>query len=229
MKVLDHGFVELRNIACQDATMRLDLSAPSAARMSFNASSTRTAEEDHKLARYLMRNKHNTPFEMVETWWEVKMPIFVARQFVRHRTASINEVSARYVRLPGEWYIPQPENVNLAPERAKQGRGPVADKELIEDFLSSLRGQCYHSYELYIHYLDKGIAPELARTFLHLNHYTHWLWKIDFHNLMNFMSLRDHSHAQWEAQQYGKAKVALMRDKMPETMKLYDEFRRMPE
>jgi thymidylate synthase (FAD) len=229
MKVLDHGFVELRNVACQDPGMDLDRSAANAARMSFDTSGTRMAEEDHKLARYLMRNKHNTPFEMVETWWEVKMPIFVARQFVRHRTASINEVSARYVRLPAEWYIPAPENVNLAPERAKQGRGELADPTLVRDFREDLYITCLRAYEKYLAYLDRGIAPELARTFLHLNHYTHWLWKIDFHNLMNFMSLRDHSHAQWEAQQYGKAKVALIRERMPETMKLYNEFRRMPE
>lgn len=229
MKVLDHGFVELRNIACQDPSMDLDRSAANAARMSFDASGTRTAEEDHKLARYLMRNKHNTPFEMVETWWEVKMPIFVARQIVRHRTASINEVSARYVKLPAEWYIPEIAHVGIKPVNAKQGTGGAAERTLANKFRADLDNDCRQGYEKYTEYLEVGIAPEQARMFLHLNHYTHWLWKIDFHNLMNFMSLRDHSHAQWEAQQYGKAKVALIRERMPETMKLYDEFRRMPE
>lgn len=228
MKVLDHGFVSLTNIACQKPDMILDQAPANAARLSFDAAETRTLVEDMKLSKYLMSNWHTSPFEMVETWWDMKMPIFVARQIVRHRTASLNEVSARYVALPAEWYIPKPEHVNLAPEKAKQGRGAVAEKELVEDFLSSLRGDCKNSYDHYLYYLDRGIAPELARTFLHLNHYTHWLWKIDLHNLMHFLSLRLHSHAQLEARFYASRMYDYMFQRMPRTMELFDEYRRRP-
>lgn len=223
--VLDHGFVKLLNLGGPNG-QATDRDAPNAARMSFDASGTRTEEQDLKLADYLMRNKHTTPFEIVECWIEMKMPIFVARQFVRHRTVSINEVSARYVTLPAEWYIPKAENVGKKPEKAKQGREEAAVSQEAAWFLNALNWHCKDSYTQYLIAIENNIPPELARCFLHLNHYTHWLWKQDLHNMMHFLSLRDHSHAQFESQQYAKAIDQLLRKELPATMELYDKYRR---
>lgn len=230
-KVLDHGFVTLRNIAGPtrrpDREFDADDRDPAqAARMSFDQMSEedRTAEEDHCLSRYLMKNWHTSPFEMIEIWMEMKMPIFVARQFVRHRTTSLNEVSGRYVTLPEEWYIP--EVVGGKPINAKQGQSDTLDHETQAWFKQMLDDDCKQSYAGYIEAIERGVAAEHARTLLHLNHYTHWLWKQDLHNMMNFMSLRDHSHAQIEAQIYGRACDAHIRRVLPKSMELYDEFRR---
>ena len=238
IKVLDHGFVCLRNIAGpiprRDRPFDADDVDPAyAARMSFDAmDKDRTREADLKLCRYLMANKHTTPLEVVELWIEMKMPIFVARQFVRHRTVTINEVSARYVKLPAEWYVPDPRTIGLRPEKIKQGR--IVDLDIIPskealNFCQALDLQCRSSYDQYESFLAQGIPPELARCFLHVNHYTHWLWKQDLHNIMHFLALRAHSHAQYEAQQYGYAIVGMVGEVLPETMKLWREFYRMPE
>lgn len=235
LKVLDHGFVRLRNLAGptrrpfgSDSWRAFDaddIDPANAARMSFdNMDIGRTLEEDLKLADYLMRNAHTSPFEMIEVWLEMKMPIFVARQFVRHRTVSINEVSGRYVTLPAEWYIP--EIVGAKAPNAKQGQTWGLPPETQKWFQVSLALQCAESYERYSHALHEGVAPEHARLFLHLNHYTHWLWKQDLHNMMHFLSLRDHPHAQLEAQRYAGAIDRLLRERLPETMKLYDKYRR---
>lgn len=246
--VLDHGFVELRNLA--GPTRRIydtqynddgsydgyverpfdaDDSDPAhAARMSFDQmNADRTPDQDFGLCNYLMANWHTSPFEMIECWFEMKMPIFVARQFVRHRTAGINEVSGRYITLPEEWYIP--EVVGGKPKKAKQGQEDNLSLELQEQFKRDLDEDCRTSYEKYIYYLDQGVAPEQARTFLHLNHYTHWLWKQDLHNMLGFLRLRDHSHAQIEAQAYAKAIDAHLRKFLPNSMILYDLHRRMKE
>lgn len=240
--VLDHGFVELRNLAGptrrvydNEETGRFlrpfdaDDSDPAhAARMSFDQmNADRTPEQDFGLCDYLMRNWHTSPFEMIECWFEMKMPIFVARQFVRHRTAGINEVSGRYITLPEEWYIP--EVVGGKPKNAKQGQVDTLDPKLQEQFKRDLDSECRRSYDLYVWYIDQGVAPEHARTFLHLNHYTHWLWKQDLHNMLGFLRLRDHSHAQIEAQAYAKAIDAHLRKFLPNSMILYDLHRRMKE
>ena len=232
INVLDHGFVELRNIsgptrreeAVYDAD---DIDPANTARMSFNnMDSGRTREEDLKLAKYLMKNKHTTPFEMIEIWVEMKMPIFVARQFVRHRTCTINEVSGRYVTLPAEWYIP--EVVGGKPVNAKQGQSDTLDIEIQNDFKHylNLASQC--DYENYLLAIEHGVAAEHARLLLHINHYTHWIWKQDLHNIMHFLALRDHSHAQIEAQVYAQAIDKLIRSVLPYSMQLYDEFRKLP-
>jgi thymidylate synthase (FAD) len=230
--VLDHGFVLLRNLS--GPTRRMDQSFDAsdrdparAARMSFDQmDSERTAEEDYRLARYLMKNWHTSPFEMVECWIEMKLPIFVARQFVRHRTVSLNEVSGRYVTLPQEWYIP--EIVGGKAPSAKQGQEDNLPEDVQDAFKWELSVTCAHSYQSYLAAINNGVAPEHARLFLHLNHYTHWLWKQDLHNILNVLRLRDHSHAQVEAQAYAKAIDELLRTFLPESMKLYDEYRRLP-
>lgn len=247
MNVLDHGFVALRNLS--GPTRRStnqhgfrpvnsgtlggtwgmfdadDTDPANAARMSFDmADATRTRKADFKLCEYLMENRHTSPFEMIEVWLEMKLPIFVARQFVRHRTVSINEVSGRYVTLPAEWYIP--EIVGGKPPKAKQGQVDTLDSTVQAMFKKDLAHDCEHSYEKYLSYIGCGVAPEHARMFLHLNHYTHWLWKQDLHNIMHFLSLRDHSHAQVEAQAYARAVDILLRAQLPHTMELYDKYRK---
>lgn len=240
VKVFDHGFVTLRNIA--GPTRRLcieheggfdarafdadDRDPAQAARMSFDQmNEDRTAEQDYKLADYLMRNWHTSPFEMVTIWLEMKLPIFVARQFVRHRTVSINEVSGRYVTLPAEWYIP--EVVGGKAPSAKQGQEDNLDEVFQDTFKRTLERHCAEGYEAYTQSLAMGVAPEHARMLLSLNHYTHWLWKQDLHNLLNFLRLRDHSHAQIEAQKYAQAIDTLIREQLPKTMGLYDKYRRL--
>lgn len=232
--VLDHGFVALRNLA--GPTRRPfkpfdadDVDPANSARMSFDQTdSGRSEEEDHRLSRYLMKNWHTTPFEMVECWFEMKMPIFVARQFVRHRTVTINEVSGRYITLPAEWYVP--EIVGGKPAgSAKQGQADTLPEIEQEWFRDALNRDCAISYGLYMEALTRGVAAEHARMLLHLNHYTHWLWKQNLHNVMHFLRLRDHSHAQIEAQVYAKAIDKHLRTYLPVSMSLYDEYRREKE
>ena len=252
-KVLDHGFVTLRNIAgpTRRTLQNYDISQPediecdfdaedvdpaNAARMSFNqmdgetitdADGTvrpRVRADDLKLCKFLMKNWHTSPFEMIECWIEMKLPIFVARQFVRHRTVSINEVSGRYVTLPAEWYIP--EVVGAKPDKAKQGQVDTLSATQQAGFNCFLNAHCENGYAHYSDAIQMGVAPEHARLFLSLNHYTHWLWKQDLHNMMHFLSLRDHSHAQIEAQAYAKAIDAHIRRVLPNCMALYDEYRK---
>lgn len=242
--VLDHGFVVLRNISGptrRDTQVIIDglghyvehrpfdaddVDAPNSARMSFDQTdSDRTFDQDMKLATYLMKNKHTSPFEMVEVWLEMKLPIFVARQFVRHRTVSLNEVSGRYVQLPAEWYVPAVVGGKAA--NVKQGQADNLTEDVQAAFRISLDEHCRAGYEDYEKALRNGVAAEHARLLLSLNHYTHWLWKQDLHNLMHFLSLRDHGHAQVEAQAYAKAIDQLVRKQLPKTMELYDQFCRM--
>jgi thymidylate synthase (FAD) len=207
------------------------------ARISFNKLEVeRTHEQDLKLYEYLIANQHNTPVEMLETWWHMQMPIFVARQLVRHRTACINEVSARYTVLPDKWYIPEKEFVGLYGKDLKQGRTGVGEEawellseeqqETVQFFRSRLAVVCRNSYREYEEQLKAGIAPELARCFLHTNHYTHWVWKMDLHNLMHFMALRCDEHAQYEAQVYGDAVYEILKQFLPKSMEFFDLYRR---
>jgi thymidylate synthase (FAD) len=228
LPVLDHGFVTLRNIAGPtrrslaefDAS---DVDVANSARMSFdNMDLERTYEVEMKLNRYLMQNKHATPFESIEVWLEMKLPIFVARQFVRHRTATLNEVSGRYVTLPAEWYIP--EIVGGKPENKKQGQSDNLDQVIQDTFKNMLGMHCKTGYSTYLAAIERGVAPEHARLFLSLNHYTHWLWKQDLRNMLHFLALRDHSHSQIEAQKYAQAIVQLLEPRIPGIIALYEEL-----
>lgn len=240
LRVLDHGFVTLRNLAGptrrteghQWSNMNAgglryfdadDTDVANSARMSFEGQDQeRGYEIEMKLNRYLMANKHMTPFESIEVWLEMKLPIFVARQFVRHRTATLNEVSGRYVQLPAEWYIP--ETVGAAPVDKKQGQSNTLPEVEQEMFKAILNDHCQHGYHAYSAAIQRGVAPEHARLFLSLNHYTHWLWKQDLRNLLHFLALRDHSHAQIEAQRYAQAVVALLEPHIPGLIGLYREL-----
>ena len=231
LNVLDHGFVALRNLSGPNRRPSSqfdadDIDPAQSARMSFDQmDSDRTRDADLKLADYLMRNWHTSPFEMVEVWLEMKMPIFVARQFVRHRTATINEVSGRYVQLPAEWYIPEVVGGKVADK--KQGQGDNLSTETQDRFKRLLNQHCETGYGYYLDAIRNGVAPEHARMLLTLNHYTHWLWKQDLHNMLNFLRLRDHSHAQIEAQRYAQAIDQLLRQYLPNSMALYDKYRRL--
>lgn len=227
-QVLDHGFVTLRNIAGPtrrpDAAFDADdTDVANSARMSFEGSDLeRTYEIEMKLNRYLLANKHMTPFESIEVWLEMKLPIFVARQFVRHRTAALNEVSGRYVTLPAEWYIP--EVVGGKPINKKQGQSDNLDAMEQDQFKHILNRHCRDGYDYYTSAIERGVAPEHARMLLSLNHYTHWLWKQDLRNMMHFLALRTHSHAQVEAQAYANAIVELLEPQIPGLMGLYKEL-----
>jgi len=236
IKCLDHGFVKLLNVA--GAVRRTELAGrhrpfdadtidiAHSARICFdNFEEARTREQDLKLVDYLIRNKHTSPIEMIEVWLEMKLPIFVARQFVRHRTCVINEVSARYSILPEEWYIP--EVVGGKSSSNKQGQEDNLDENNQFNFKLHLNLQCEESYRLYKIALSTGVAPEHARLFLHVNHYTHWIWKQNLHNLFHFLSLRLHPHAQIEARVYAEAVYRLLKEALPEAMELFDKYRRL--
>jgi thymidylate synthase (FAD) len=234
VKVLDHGYVRLRNISGPVRRPELeydadDVDPANSARFSFDAADKvgRPREADLKLARYLMEHKHTTPFEMVEIWLEMKMPIFIARQFVRHRTATINEISGRYIQLPNEFYIPDPATIGVPSASNKQGRDRQNDNPYAEVFAEKLRASCERAYAQYEEDLANKIPPEIARMQLPLNVYTKWLWKQDLHNIMHFISVRIDSHAQWEAQQYASAVYELLKKVLPFSMQLFDQYRRL--
>lgn len=228
--VLDHGFVRLVNLAGPqrrpDCRFDADDTDPArSARRSFNAQDKpRPREDDLRLAKYLIKHKHTTPLEMIEVWLEMQLPIFVARQFVRHRTTSINEVSARYVQLPSAWYIPDPEHVGGKAKTNKQGRGDAIAPWKATVYRKSLDLVCWVSYKAYQTAIKQGVAPEVARNFLHVNHYTAWLWKQNLHNLMHFLLLRLDEHAQYESQVYASAILQLIEPQLPNLVSAYREF-----
>lgn len=235
--VLDHGFVILRNISGPTRRKEADYDADdvdpaNVARKSFNQlDSDRTREDELRLNNYLMRNWHTTPFEMIEIWLEMKLPIFAARQLIRHRTSSVDEVSGRYVQLPEEWYIPTIEKVKWQVKDKKQGGRCVnldnpGEKFWAHYFRAKLNESCLLSYNNYLKMIENGIAHEQARMFLHLNHYTHWVWKQDLHNMMNLLARRVHGHAQDEAQEYARAIINLLTPHIPNLMELFHKYRR---
>ncbi|SVB88075.1 uncharacterized protein METZ01_LOCUS240929, partial [marine metagenome] len=200
--VLDHGFVRVVDYMGDDSAV------VQAARVSYG-SGTKKVREDRGLIRYLIRHRHTTPFEMCEIKFHVKLPIFVARQWVRHRTANINEYSARYSFLDNEFYIPAPEKLASQSSANRQGRGSVLEGEEAADVMSLLREDAYRAHAHYVEMMNeddagviqkndrRGLARELARMNLTLNFYTQWYWKVNLHHLMHFLSLRADEHAQY--------------------------------
>lgn len=195
-KVLDHGFVRLVDYMGSDAAI------VQAARVSYGEG-TKKVSEDRALIRYLMRRRHTSPFEMVEFKFHVKLPIFVARQWIRHRTANVNEYSGRYSVMKEEFYIPEAKDIRFQSTVNKQSRSEeeVPD-ELKQRFIEFLQKTHAASYEEYQRLIDEGLARELARIGLPLSLYTEWYWKIDLHNLFHFLRLRLDPHAQLEIRQY---------------------------
>jgi thymidylate synthase (FAD) len=228
--VLDHGFVRVIDYMGDDGAI------VQAARVSYGRG-TRRVSEDKGLINYLMRHRHTTPFEMCEIKYHVKLPIFVARQWIRHRTANVNEYSARYSILDNEFYIPAPEHLAAQASTNRQGRGDVLEGEAARRVLDLLRDDAERAYAGYVGMLNEdeqgnprdptwpGLARELARMNLSLNFYTQWYWKTDLHNLLHFLSLRADPHAQYEIRAYADAMIDSLQRWVPLTHAAFLEYR----
>jgi thymidylate synthase (FAD) len=230
LPVLDHVFVRVVDYMGDDGAI------VQAARVSYGRG-TRRVSEDRGLINYLMRHRHTTPFEMCEIKYHVKLPVFVARQWIRHRTANVNEYSARYSILDNEFYIPAPEHLAAQATSNRQGRGAVLRGEAARHVLDLLRSEAERSYASYAALLNEdeagtpadperpGLARELARMNLSLNVYTQWYWKTDLHNLLHFLSLRADPHAQYEIRAYAEAMLETVRRWVPLAYAAFLEYR----
>jgi len=220
--VLDHGFVRVIDYMGDDAAIC------QAARVSYGKG-TKSVTNDEGLIRYLMRHWHSTPFEMCEVKLHVKLPVFVARQWIRHRTANVNEYSARYSILDREFYIPARENLAAQSTVNNQGRGALlsdAEAAQVLEILKADAGRSYDNYEAMISQDGQdGLARELARMNLPANIYTQWYWKIDLHNLFHFLRLRADPHAQYEIRVYAEAIAAVVADWVPFAFKAFEDYR----
>ena len=223
--VHEHGF-----IALVDAMPRLvpqgqtaDSAIVQAARVSYGEG-TKKVNEDRGLIRYLLRHRHTTPLEMIEFKFHVAMPVFIARQWIRHRTANVNEYSARYSIMPDRFYRPSVENVRQQSTTNRQGGDEPIEVGTAEEFLLLLE----KSEALYAEYLElteKGVARELARAALPVSVYTEWYWKCDLHNIFHFLSLRMDSHAQQEIQDFANAMYALIQPIVPVACEAFEDYR----
>jgi thymidylate synthase (FAD) len=230
MPVLDHGFVRVIDYMGDDAAV------VQAARVSYGKG-TKKVSEDRGLIQYLMRHRHTTPFEMCEIKYHVKLPIFVARQWIRHRTANVNEYSARYSILDNEFYIPAPDQLAAQSKSNRQGRGDVLTGKEAQRVLTLLREDSEKAYRGYAEMLNEGedgattdperqgLARELARMNLSLNFYTQWYWKTDLFNLLNFLSLRGDAHAQYEIRVYAEAMLSTLERWVPLTAEAFRQYR----
>lgn len=207
--VLDHGYVKLLNLMGSDDEIAQN------ARVSTHYS--RAKRKNERLIWYLMRNRHTSPFELAVLKFEIKLPIFVERQMVRHRTASMNEQSGRMSELEGEFYIPEPEVIGQADPTNKQARDPSAAQDEAEFFRAVLRTQCGAAHEEYRLALEKGIPREVARLILPVNVYTKKVWQMGLHNLLHFLDLRLAGDAQWEIRQYAMAIEEFVAEHFPVT------------
>ncbi|MGB7243897.1 MAG: FAD-dependent thymidylate synthase [Sulfitobacter sp.] len=220
--VLDHGFVRVIDYMGDDAAIC------QAARVSYGKG-TKSVQNDEGLIRYLMRHWHSTPFEMCEIKLHVKLPVFVARQWIRHRTANVNEYSARYSILDREFYIPSPDHINAQSVVNNQGRGGVlegAEAARVLEILKADSNRCYDNYEAMISDEGQdGLARELARMNLPANIYTQWYWKVDLHNLFHFLRLRADAHAQYEIRVYADAICAMVADWVPAAYGAFEDYR----
>ena len=222
--VLDHGHIGLFE------HMGSDLSIVRNARVSYNAEwrAGEDAGKDEKLIRYLLKNRHTSPFESVTFTFDIKCPIFVARQWHRHRTWSYNEVSARYAELPEEFYIPNHDDVGTQSKDNKQMRVmDVAVRVGTVAFIHALQDHSETGFMKYREAMELGIPRELARCFLGLNTYTHFFATVDLHNLLHFLNLRLHEHAQYEIRVYAEAIVALIEPVVPVTIAAWRELQCM--
>ena len=214
--VLDHGFIALVDYMGSDASVER------AARVSYGKG-TRSKSKTRGLIRYLMRHRHTTPFEMVEFCFHVSMPIFVARQWVRHRTANLNEYSGRYSVMPDAFYVPEEARLRKQSQTNNQGSA----NEVVDgaaDIQKIMEEQQNQSYNNYNNFLDKDVAREVARINLPLSNYTQWYWKIDLHNLLHFLSLRMDPHSQWEIRQYAIIMAEIVKDIVPLSIEAWEDY-----
>jgi len=228
--ILDHGFVRVIDY------MGDDTSIVQAARVSYGKG-TKKVSTDSGLIKYLMRHWHSTPFEMCEIKYHVKLPIFIARQWIRHRTANVNEYSARYSILDKEFYLPSSENLAAQSQSNRQGRGDILEGEQAKKVLNLLKNDAERTYKNYEEMLNErydgtvieenkvGLARELARMNLTLNTYTQWYWKTDLLNLMNFLRLRADSHAQYEIRAYADTMLDTLKKWVPITFEAFMDYR----
>ncbi|PIT90904.1 thymidylate synthase (FAD) [Candidatus Kaiserbacteria bacterium CG10_big_fil_rev_8_21_14_0_10_49_17] len=230
IELLDHGLLRVIDY------MGDDTSIVQAARVSYGIG-TKNVRNDRGLIRYLMRHRHTTPFEMCEIKFHVKLPVFVARQWIRHRTANVNEYSARYSILDREFYIPKQEHLATQSKSNRQGRGVVLEGEEAERVLQILKDDAFTAYDHYVEMLNEdedgepldpnrdGLARELARMNLPLNIYTQWYWKTDLHNLFHFLSLRADPHAQYEIRVYAEYMLEIVEKWVPIACEAFRDYR----
>ena len=220
--VLDHGFVRVIDYMGDDAAIC------QAARVSYGKG-TKSVQNDEGLIRYLMRHWHSTPFEMCEIKLHVKLPVFVARQWIRHRTANVNEYSARYSILDREFYIPAPEHVAAQSVVNNQGRGDILTGDEAARVLEILKADSARAYDNYQSLISQdgqqGLARELARMNLPTNIYTQWYWKVDLHNLLHFLRLRADAHAQYEIRVYADEICKIVADWVPFSFRAFEDYR----
>jgi thymidylate synthase (FAD) len=218
IQCLDKGFVRLIDV------MGDDNSIVQAARVSYGEG-TKRLSEDRGLIRYLLRHQHTTPFEMVEFKFHIKLPIFIARQWIRHRTANVNEYSGRYSEMKDEFYIPTLENIRPQSTMNKQGRSeetfPNEQAEAIAQKFAESQDLMYKEYR---ELLDMGVAREIARINLPVSNYTEWYWKIDLHNLFHFLKLRIDPHAQYEIRVYGEAMASIVKNIVPVAWEAFEDY-----
>jgi thymidylate synthase (FAD) len=228
--VLDHGFIRVIDYMGDDSSI------VQSARVSYGKG-TKKVSTDEGLIRYLMRHWHSTPFEMCEIKYHVKLPIFIARQWIRHRTANVNEYSARYSILDKEFYIPAKEQLSAQATNNRQGRGDLITGQQADEVLKILKDDAVRTYDNYEKMLNErfdgtiidekksGLARELARMNLTLNSYTQWYWKTDLLNLMNFLFLRGDSHAQYEIRVYAEKMLDTVKKWVPITYAAFLDYR----
>ncbi|MDC3145721.1 FAD-dependent thymidylate synthase [Candidatus Pelagibacter sp.] len=230
LPILDHGFIRVVDY------MGDDTSIVQSARVSYGKG-TKKVSTDEGLIKYLMRHWHSTPFEMCEIKYHVKLPIFIARQWIRHRTANVNEYSARYSILDKEFYLPAPEHLAAQSQSNRQGRGDILEGDKAKQVLDLLKGDAEQTYNNYQTMLNErydgsvidenavGLARELARMNLTLNTYTQWYWKTDLLNLMNFLRLRADHHAQYEIRAYADVMLDTLKKWVPITYEAFMDYR----
>lgn len=229
--VLDHGFVRVIDYMGDDNAI------VQAARVSYGKGTKKT-NEDRGLIRYLMSHRHSTPFEMCEIKFHIKLPIFIARQWIRHRTANVNEYSARYSVLDKEFYLPNLDQLASQSKINNQGRGGALDDKRAHEILEMLKNDSLRAYDHYQQLLNlddqgntldnqqEGLARELARMSLPINYYTQWYWKIDLHNLLHFLALRADTHAQYEIRVYADVMLDILKQWVPFTYEAFMDYRR---
>ena len=230
MPILDHGFIRVVDY------MGNDSSIVQAARVSYGKG-TKKVSTDSGLIKYLMRHRHSTPFEMCEIKYHVKLPIFIARQWIRHRTANVNEYSARYSIMDKEFYVPSKENLAAQSTNNRQGRGALINGTQADNILKILKEDAERNYQHYEEMLNEkydgtiiddkkqGLARELARMNLTLNSYTQWYWKTDLLNLLNFLALRADSHAQFEIREYADVMMNTVKKWVPISYDAFVDYR----
>ena len=225
---LDKGFVKLIDVMPRIIPdgQTCDYAVAQMARVSYG-DGTKSINEDKGLIRYLMRHSHTSPFEGVVFKFHMKLPVFVARQMIRHRSSSLNEISGRYSVMKDEFYFPSPDEIRQQSKTNKQGGTEPLDTEVAKEFCDKIKQDAYDCYAVYLKMLDAGVAREQARMILPLNLYTEWYWKQDLHNLLHLLALRSDSHAQKEIRVYADAIIQLISPLVPWTIEAWNDYHTM--